>query len=508
LLHFFDLKQSDFKTQNKKLFLSVENQKTVSVSSAAKSRISSLSLPQNAAGMILKTTFPLLFLLFFFAFCKTASVMNAPKPPEQYYAAQEASTPSTLSIPVSINSGDLVRSLNSRMSGPLYEDYSYTDNNNDGLMLNLWKHQDVTLFLSGNTIKYRVPLKIWMKKKLIVGEAEVEGIIALGMKTTYNIREDWSLNTKTEVEFHEWIAKPVLKTGLGNLNIEPVVNIALVRSKKTIAESIDQYVSQQLSLKPYVEDAWNALQEPVLLDSAYKMWVKTTPVAIGMTPLYTDLNTIRAKISVECINEVSFGEKPAFRANSNLPNLKNLPDAGDDFQLHFATDVPYPEAERLARGMMVGQVFESGKNKVRIEDIQMWGNNDRLVVNSKLSGAFNGNIYFIGRPKFDSLRNRIEVADLDFHVDTRNFLHRSASWLFQGTIKRQMAAAMSFPLDENVAEIKKTAQESLTNYEIQPGVMLNGVIDSVAVQGVRLTPTGIRVDLFSKGKVMVDVKGL
>jgi Domain of unknown function (DUF4403) len=267
-------------------------------------------------------------------------------------------------------------------------------------------------------------------------------------------------------------------------------------------------VGQQLSLKPYVEDAWNALQEPVLLDSAYKMWVKTTPVAIGMTPLYTDLNTIRAKISVECINEVSFGEKPAFRANSNLPNLKNLPDAGDDFQLHFATDVPYPEAARLARGMMVGQVFESGKNKVRIEDIQMWGNNDRLVVNSKLSGAFNGNIYFIGRPKFDSLRNRIEVADLDFHVDTRNFLHRSASWLFQGTIKRQMAAAMSFPLDENVAEIKKTAQESLTNYEVQPGVMLNGVIDSVAVQGVRLTPTGIRVDLFSKGKVMVDVKGL
>ena len=443
-----------------------------------------------------------------FTFCKTAKISDAPKPPEQYNKVEETPLISTLTIPISITTDELVRSINAKMSGALYEDYAYSDNNNDGLMLNARKSQDISLYLFGNSIKYRIPLKLWMKKKLVIGEAEAEGNIALGMKTTYKINEDWSLTTQTEVEYHEWISKPVLKTGLGDLNIEPIANIALSRSKRTLTQTIDQYISQQLNLKPYVQEAWTALQEPVLLSEEYKMWTKTTPIAIAMTPLTTEFNTIKAKIAVECYNDVIFGEKPMFRENAQLPNLRTILDAPDEFQMQFATDVPYPEAERMAKTTMVGQVFESGKYKVRVEDIQLWGNNDRLVVNSKLSGSFNGNIYFMGRPKYNPLKNRIEVVDLDFHVDTRNFLYRSASWIFQGSIKKQMAAAMVFPLDENIQALKKTVQASLVNYEIQAGMILRGTLDSIAVQNTALTPTGIRVDLYSKGKVNVDIKGL
>jgi hypothetical protein len=205
---------------------------------------------------------------------------------------------------------------------------------------------------------------------------------------------------------------------------------------------------------------------------------------------------------------VHFGAKPFFRENANLPPLRYLDDAPDEFLVRIATDVPYPEAERLAKNMMIGQVFESGKKKVRIDDIQLWGNNDKVVVNSKLSGSFNGNIYFLGRPEYNPNKNQIEIKDLDFHIDTRNFLYKTASWMFQGTIKKQMAAAMSFPLDENISELKTTVQQTLNNYEIQPGVNLRGNLDSVSVENVRLTPNSIRVNLFSRGKVNVEVKGL
>ena len=65
---------------------------------------------------------------------------------------------------------------------------------------------------------------------------------------------------------------------------------------------------------------------------------------------------------------MSFGEKPTFRENSFLPNLTLLDEAPDDFQMRFATDVPFAEAERLAKNIMVGQVFESGKKKVKEEE--------------------------------------------------------------------------------------------------------------------------------------------
>ena len=443
-----------------------------------------------------------------FSFCKSSKSTNAPNPGEQYNVAAEPPLVSTLTIPVNISVNDLVNSLNARLQGVLYEDNSYTDNGKDDLKLKVTKTQPITMFLSGNTIKYRVPVKLWVNQKLFIGSAEAEGELALNMKTTFSIRPDWSLSTQTEVEYHEWLAKPVLKTGIGDVGIESLANLALNRSKKTLSQTLDRTVSQQFSLKPYVQEAWTALQAPVLLDAAYKMWVKTTPLSIGMTPLTTDWNAIRAKIAVECLNDVSFGEKPAFRENSQLPNLNYLNEAADDFQVRIATDVPFAEAERLARSMMVGQVFESGKKKVTVEDIQLWGNNDRLVVLSKLSGSFSGNIYFIGKPVMNVEKNRIEVDDLEFHTDTRNLLLKSASWLFSGPIKKRMRDAMTFPLDENLHQLKSSLQQTLNYYPIQPGVVLTGVVDSISVEKTRVTASGIRVDLFSKGKVSVDVKGL
>jgi len=455
--------------------------------------------------------YKLLPLLSLLSFCTTAKYTNAPQPAEQYPAtADPAPVPSTLSIPVSISVDEILRSLNARLSGSaLYEDYSYTDNGNDGLMMNAWKSQDLSLFFSGNTVKYRVPLKLWIQKDLLFGAAaEAEGELALNFKTTFSINPDWSLSTQTVVEYHEWISRPILKTGIGDISVETIANLALNRSKKTLSKTLDQYVSQQISLRPYVQEAWEAIQQPILLDEAYRMWSKTTPLSIGLTPLTTYNNALQTKIAVECLNDVSFGEKPTFRENTFLPNLTLLTEAPDDFQMRFATDVPFAEAERLAKNIMIGQVFESGKNKVKVEDLTLWGNNDRIVVNTKLSGSFNGQIYFIGRPEFNPLKNQIEVKDLDFHVDTRNFLQRSASWIFQGTIKKKMVASMTFPLGQNIAEIKNSVQQSLSNYQIQPGITLYGILDSVAVQDTRVTPTGIRVNLFSTGKVNVDVKGL
>lgn len=444
----------------------------------------------------------------FFTFCKSSKSLTVPNPGEQYNTEAEAPLVSTLTIPVNIAVSDLVNSLNARLQGVLYEDNSFADNGNDNLMLRVTKSQPITLFLSGNTIKYRVPVQLWVKQKLFFGNAEAEGELALNMKTNFQINPDWSLNTQTLVEYHEWLAPPVLKTGLGNINIESIANLALNRSKQQLSQTLDRLVSQQFSLKPYVQEAWTALQEPVLLDEAYRMWVKTTPLSIGMTPVTTDWNSVRAKIAVECLNDVTFGEKPAFRENSHLPDLHQIADAPEEFQVRIATDVPFPEAERLARNIMVGQEFASGKKKARVEDIQLWGNNDRVVVNARLSGSFNGNIYFLGRPVLNAQKNQIEITDLDFHTDTRNVLLKSATWLFSGPIKRRMRDAMTFPLDEDITTLKNSLQQTLQHYEIQPGMVLTGTIDSLTVEKTRVTASGIRVDLFSKGKVNVDVKGL
>jgi hypothetical protein len=461
--------------------------------------------------MRIKNQLTLLLLSSLLLQCAGPKKLDAPKPAELYNSSQETPLVSVLTIPINISVSDLAMSLNTRLSGKaLYEDYSYDDNGGDGLMLNAWKSRDIKLELSGQTVKYYIPLKLWMKKKLLVGEAEAEGELGLGFKTNFAINPDWSLTTSTVVEYYEWLTPPVLKTGLGNLNIQSLANIALSRSKAELSKSIDRVVSQQLSLKPYAQDVWDALQSPTLLSPEYRMWVKTTPTNISMTPFTSSWNTISTKIGMECLTDVTFGEKPGFRSNTNLPNLRYIAanDTINDFQVRIATDVPFPEAERLAKNIMIGQVFESGKNKVKIEDIHLWGNNDKIVVNTRLSGSFVGQIYFIGKPVFNAVKNQVEMTDLDFHIDTKNMLYKSASWLFQGTIRKKMRDAMAFPVAENMKVLRQQIQSSLTHYEMKPGVLLTGSVDTIRVDDTKITPTSIRVNLYSKGKINLDVKGM
>lgn len=449
-----------------------------------------------------------LALLFLFTTCRTAQRASAPNPGEQYRALPTEPLPlSVIAVPISLSVRDLLQVLNQRVQGLLYEDNSFTNNGNDGLMLRLWRARPFEMDVSGQGVRYRVPLKVWAKQQLLLGSAEAEGELNLGLKTVFSIQPDWTLRTQTTVEFHEWLSPPVLKTSLGDINIQPLANLMLNQSKSTLTQSLDRFIAQQLSLRPYAQMAWDALQRPLLFDSVQHLWVKTTPVSLGMTPLVSAGDELRTTLSVTCYNEATLGQRPVFRPNSALPNLETLREIPEGFQVRLTAEVPFTEAEQVARGLLVGQTFSSGKKQVTIQNLRLWGNGDRLVVNTTLQGFFNGDIYLVGKPVFNLAKNRIEVADLDFHADTRNFLHRTATWLFSSTFKRRIGEALVFPLDENLQAMRAAAQETLKQYVIQPGVVLTGTLDSLTLERTLITPAGIRADLYSKGRVHLNIRG-
>lgn len=452
--------------------------------------------------------FPLLVGALMLADCSTSNRASAPHPGEQYRTLPaDALVLSDITIPIALSVYDLLKALNERMQGLLYEDNSFTDNGNDGLMLRLWRTRPFEMEVSSQSIRYRAPLKIWVKQQVFWGAVEAEGELQLGLKTNFRLLPDWSLHTQTTVEFYEWLSDPVLKTALGSVNIQPLANLMLAQSRTTLTQSLDRFISQQLSLRSYAQAAWEALQTPLLLDSAQQLWVKTTPISIGMTPLLAVGDELRAVITVECYSEAILGRRPNFRTNTNLPNLRLLSEVPNGFHLRLMAEVPFAEAERIARSMVVGQSFSSGKKQVTVQNLRLWGNGDRLVVNTRLTGAFNGDIYLIGKPIPNLNKNCIEVAELEFHAETRNLLHRTAAWLFSSAFRRRIGEALVFPLEEDFRAMRTSAQQVLEHYVIQPGIVLTGTVDTVAVERTLITPNGIRADLYSKGRLQINIRG-
>ncbi|MFN7118421.1 MAG: DUF4403 family protein [Saprospiraceae bacterium] len=450
---------------------------------------------------------PLLLIcsLFYLAVaCKTTQPQPS-KPTEQYNALPAVDQISMINIPIRIALPELEKSLNTQLPNLLYEDKDIKD---DNMMIRAEKRDYIKLAFNGKNISYRVPLKLWIQYDVGITNVEANGDIALQLKTTYNITEDWNMQTTTEIESYEWLQQPRLKMVGMNLPVGFIADLVLKNSKKTLTKAIDDAVGTNFNLQNEIKKVWEQLHEPQLIAPEYNTWLLVNPKNIGMTPLITRGDTIASTIVVETHPKVNIGNKPNKPATAPLPNFKYSNAAQDDFTLLISTDVPYQEAERLAKLNLAGQTFSEGKRSVKVEDVELYGQGNQLIVNTKLSGSYNGNIYLSGKPIFDPKKNAIDIKDLNFTLETRNFLYKSAAWLLKGTLKNQIEKNMDFLLDYNLTELKNQLQSQLKDYKITNSIILNGQLNELTLQDAFLAPESIRVQVALKGRLQVQVNGL
>ena len=452
---------------------------------------------------------------FFIAACGTTK--NQPqKPMESYQQATDAPpSVSTVNIPVRLNAAEIERLLNNRLNGDIYVD---NDVNDDGLMMKATKTQPINIKLDGFQMAYRVPVKVWVFKQIlnnaITGKRgiEAEGELALTFKTAIDVRPDWSVEPRTELVGYEWLRNMAVKTGIGSLDVKYIANIIIDRSRASLTTAIDKQLRNQFQLRKNVEDFWTTMQNPVSVASSYgTWWVKLTPQTIQMTPFSTEGDVLSANISVQSVTEVVAGNKgqPIFRPNTTLPAFQIGYNKADDFTVNLTTDITISEAESLAKNYAVGQTFEpaAGK-KIKVENIQLFGQVDKIVVNVQFSGSYSGSLYLVGKPVFDAAKNAIRLDELDYDLQTRDFLLRSAKWLFDKTILRKMREACVFPLDENVKSFKTMMNDKIRNYVLNSNVSIKGVVDDIQVQDIKILKDNIRIFVKSNGKLTLDVQGL
>jgi Domain of unknown function (DUF4403) len=197
---------------------------------------------------------------------------NQPQKPMESYVEPVEIPPSvsTVNIPIRLNAAEIERLLNNKLSGAIYEDNNLED---DGLMLKATKTGNINIKLDGFTMSYRVPLKLWVFKKVIGSKGiEAEGELALNFKTAVNVQPEWWMWTKTELVGQDWIRNMAVKTGLGNIDVKYLADIIIGRSKTMLTETLDKQITQSFQIRPQVEEAWNIMQKPVSIVSQYGTW--------------------------------------------------------------------------------------------------------------------------------------------------------------------------------------------------------------------------------------------
>lgn len=457
-----------------------------------------------------------LFLSSFFLSCQPTQ----PKAPAESYRTNSRTVSaeryvSTINVPVEITTAELTRQVNTRLQGLLFEDDSLET---DDFACKVWKRAPIRIEVVTDTFHLYVPLKIWAKfgygfRPLGVNLStykETDFEVDMHFVTSFKIQPDWTVQTQTQVKGFNWVSKPVLRFGPVSIPISTIVGKIINNKRDDITKGIDEAVRKNVLIRPYVIQAWNSALQPYLLSEKYRTWLKLTPTELFMTPLRATGDRIQATVGIRAVTQTLFGERPLVRPVSDVPDLKTVAQVGDHFRVGLVAQLSYPEARRLLNDTLVGKTFDfaDGQYRVVVTEVDVYGSEDRLILKVGLRGSLNGTVYFRGVPFYDPTEKTIELRDLQYDLDTRSVLARTASWLLQGKFTRHLQAAFRFPISDQLAAAQREVQAALRNRSVAKGVRLDGTLRSIQPEGVTLTPEFLLAVVFAEGKLTLHVDGL
>lgn len=464
--------------------------------------------------------------------CQPSSPKLDPKAPTAAYSrttmdVRNEKFLSTVNVPVSISLADVERQINAQVSGLTYEGNSADDPTADRrypYMTKVWKRGSIRVRAGltdadtdapkDSVFAFDVPLRIWTKAGVsVLGFTqfkETEFEIDLHFTTRFSIDPDWSVTTQTKANGYDWVKKPAFRIAGFDIPIAGFVGKIIDNNLGTITQSLDQQVRKNIDLKTPVLQAWNTLRQPYLISDQYRTYLLIVPKRIVSTPLQFSQNFIRTSIGIEGYTLTSTGSKPDVRPAVTLPNLVMVKQVPNQFRVGLLAEATYPEVAKVAAQEMVGKTFGFSDNRysVTITDMDVYGQNDNLIIKAGLKGSVDGHIFLRGKPYYDADTKTILLHDLTFDLDTRSLLQRTASWLLKGTLARTMEKSLVFPVGPQLDELRKTLQTQLTNNHVAKGVVLNGHLDDLRPDQVYLTSTSLLAVIYAQGQVDVRVEGL
>lgn len=418
-------------------------------------------------------------------------------------------------MPVKIPLSEISNVINNSVATLIFEDNSYTDNDNDQFKVKVWKTRPIRLV--GGTkqnLLIEVPLKIWAEKGIGTfglynyQNTTFETVMYFNMQLNFN--HNWTMVTKTSPMGFKWVTKPVLDYGKIKVPITSFVESSLKKQQADFCKTIDEMMLTQLNFQQYAVMAWNQFSEPFQISEEYNTWLKITPIKVNITPLIFYGNRIDANIGIETFSETFSGQKPVaspvIKTIANFNSVQNLP---QKFLLQTTANIPFSEATSIAEKTFLGKEFDfrNGKSKIKITFIKVSGEDDRILIDAGTEGAIEGISSISGIPIYDATKRKIVLSDTKFKLKTTNILYKAATLLFQRKIVKMIEDEYGIP----TAELEDSAQKSIEetfNKEYYKGLKMQGKVYQLAPSKILLNPYGITAVIDTEAQLTLLVKGM
>ena len=461
---------------------------------------------KNIIASLFAYTLPLLLIG-----CSTTSKIEALKPePSVNTKIAYNNTTSFVSMPLEISLNEIENQLNKSLNGLIYEDTNLED---DKTEMKIWKTAPIKLIDKEGKVETVLPLKIWAKLKYgtdFMGlndtkEIELNGTITLSSTVKLS---NWKMRTESKIVDYNWSESPTILVAGKKVPITYIINPTLSIFKSKMAKKIDEAIEASCDFKPYVLNVIKTISAPFEVNSQYETWFKLNPIEVNVTDALVSKNKISMDLGLKCTMQTMIGQKPNIAFNKDAILFKSADKIADKTTATVAAVSTYESASRIITKNFQGKEFASGKRKIVIQKVDLWAKDGRMIIALEMTGSLNGAIYLSGIPNYNTTTKEIYFDQMDYVLNTKGLLTKTANWLLQGIILKKIQENCKYSIKENLEEGKKNLLPYLSNYSPMKGVFVNGTLNDFEFEKVELTNNAIIAFITTSGKMNIKIEGM
>jgi len=252
-----------------------------------------------------------------------------------------------------------------------------------------------------------------------------------------------------------------------------------------------------ISVKSQVEDAWNALRDPIQLNP--DTWFLLNVDKVGHRGFSGAGHIVDDVIQLRANPVIVYGAEPPSAAAA-LPELGSQL-AGEGFRVVADAQLAYDELSKLLAERLRGKRISRDDETIVIVNASIFGNGgNQVVIRIDFRGDAKGYAYFVGRPQLNVLTQTIYIGNLHYDHETARLLQNSAEWLYQSNFREFIAAETVLGVTAATTHVRKLLAPVL-NRRLSQTIMMEGQMTSVQGIGVFADVNALSVRAIAEGSL-------
>jgi Domain of unknown function (DUF4403) len=313
--------------------------------------------------------------------------------------------------------------------------------------------------------------------------------------------------------------------------------LAPVLKKITITvinDQIDKQLSDDLQFQGKITKVAEKIREPIQLGSR-ELWLRVNPRKAWVSQFTAtgtgEANRLVTRVAIAASPDVTYGPKPKA---SDLPNPLPI-DVGEDiardFSLVASGTLPLTAASKLAAAAIKKALDDKHPEAPLVGGpVRIYQSGERFVLAvtflKRSDSKEVGIVYLAAKPELDKETREVRLKNVQFDLDSRRVLLKSANWLLSGVIEAAIEQFVQFPYGGVLNELEKAAGARPTEppdngspfsdailirqsgeYRHQDkGVLLIGKLNSVDVSKIWIADDALHVSAIATGRLDLQLR--